>query len=64
LYASLNIIRLIIPRRMRLVGHVACTEEMINIYRMLACKVGGKRPRCRLNDNIEIDLQERVYDVH
>jgi hypothetical protein len=45
-------------RRVRLAGHVACTD----VYRVLVGKCGGKRPlgrdRRRLEDNIKMDLQK------
>jgi hypothetical protein len=32
--------------------------ESSDVYRVLVGKTGGKRPRCRLEDNIKMDLQE------
>ena len=44
------------------VGHVACMGERRVAYRVLVGKPEGKRslgrPRCRLEDNIQMDLQE------
>jgi hypothetical protein len=49
-------------RRMRWVGHVAHKGERRGVYRVLVGKSGGKRPlgrpRCRWEDNINMDLQE------
>jgi hypothetical protein len=67
LYASPNIVRLIISRRMRWAGHVALMGEENGVYRFLVGKPEGKRPLGRLRrrwvDNIRMDLQEmgRVY---
>jgi hypothetical protein len=62
LYCSPNIIRVIKSRRMRWARHVARMEERINVYRVLVGKPEGKRrlerPRCRWEDDIEIDLQK------
>jgi hypothetical protein len=44
LFSSLNIIRMINSRRMKLAGHVAGMEEKRNAYRMWVGKPGGKRP--------------------
>jgi len=47
-------------RRMRWAGHVACTEERRDVYRVLVGKPEGKRPlgrpRHRWEDNIKMDL--------
>jgi hypothetical protein len=47
---------------MRWAGHVARMEEKRNVYRLLLGKPEGKRPlgrqRCRLLDNIKMDLLE------
>jgi len=47
---------------MRWAGHVALMGERRGVYRVLVGKPEGKRPlgrpRCRLEDNIKIDLQE------
>jgi hypothetical protein len=61
LYASPNIIRVIKPRTVRCVGHVARMGEMRNAYRVLDGKPKGKRPlgrsRCRWDDSIRMDLK-------
>jgi hypothetical protein len=61
LYSSLDIIRVIKPRRMSWTGHVACMKEMRNVY-IFVGKPGGKRPvrrlRHRWEDNIKMDLRE------
>jgi hypothetical protein len=44
LYSSRNIIRMIEPRRMRWVGHVALMGEKTNACRVLIRKSEGKRP--------------------
>jgi hypothetical protein len=52
LYSSPRIIRIIMSKRMRLVGHVARMGEKRNVYRLLVGKPEGKRqlgrPRHRL----------------
>jgi hypothetical protein len=49
-------------RRMRWVGYVAQMGEMQNAYNILIGKPEWKsplgRPRCRWDDNIEIELRE------
>jgi len=54
---SPNIIRVIKSRRKKWAGHVAF------VYRVLVGKPEGKRPlrrpRCRWEDNIKMDLQEK-----
>jgi len=45
LYASPDIIRMIISRRMRWAGHVARIGKMRNAYKIFAGKSEGKRPR-------------------
>jgi len=61
-YSSPNIVRVIISRRMRWVGHVARMGEKRRAYRVLVGKPEGKRPmgrpRCRWVDNIRMDLQD------
>jgi hypothetical protein len=62
LYSSPDIIRQIISRRMRWVGHVACMGKRRNVYRVLVGKPDGKRPlerpRRRWEDGIKMDLRE------
>jgi hypothetical protein len=43
LYSSPNIIRVIKPRKIRLVGHVARMGERTGVYRALVGKPEGKR---------------------
>jgi len=69
LYFSRSIVGVIISRRMRWAGHVARMCERRGVYRVLVGKPEGKiplgSPRCRLEDNIKMDLQEvgcRVID--
>jgi hypothetical protein len=53
-------------RKMRWAGYVARMGEKRNAYRILVGKPGGKtplgRPRCRLVDNIKMDLREIGLD--
>jgi hypothetical protein len=62
LYSSSSIIRIMKSRRMRWAGHVARMGGKRNAYRLLVGKPEGKRPfgrpRCRLVDNIKMDLVE------
>ena len=62
LHSSPIIVRFMKPRRMRQAGHIARMEERRSLYRILVGKPGGKRPlrrpRCRWQDNIKMDLQE------
>ena len=62
LYASPNIVRVIKSRKMRWAGNVSRMEERRGVYRGLVGKPEGKRPlrrpRCRWEDNIKMDLQE------
>jgi hypothetical protein len=62
LYFSLNIIRVIRPRRLRWAGHVAHMGERRGAYRVLVGRPGGRRPLgrpgCRWEDNIKMDLRE------
>jgi hypothetical protein len=62
LYSSPNIVRVIKPRRMRWVGHVARKREGRGVYRVLVGRPEGKRPlgrpRRRWDDNRELDLGE------
>jgi hypothetical protein len=62
MYCSPYIIRAIISRRMRWVGHVARAMEKRGVYRVLVGKPEGKRPpgrpRRRWDDDIKWELQE------
>jgi hypothetical protein len=53
-------------RRMRWAGDVACMGESRGVYRTLLKKPDGKRPlgrpRHRLEDNINMDLQEMKFE--
>ena len=61
LYSSPNIIRNL-KSRLRWAGHVARMEQFRNAYSVLVGKPESKRPfgrpRCRLEDNIKMDLRE------
>jgi hypothetical protein len=57
LYSSPSIIRIIKSLRMRWAGHVAHVEEKRNAYSILVGRPVG-RTRCRLGDNIKMDLRE------
>jgi hypothetical protein len=63
---SLNIVRVIKSRRVRWAGHVAHMVEGRGFCRFLVGRPEGKRPlgrpRCRWEDNIEMDLMEIVID--
>ncbi|KAJ4448478.1 hypothetical protein ANN_10494 [Periplaneta americana] len=65
-YSSPDIIRNIKSRRLRWAGHVARMGGSRNAYRVLVGRAEGKgplgRPRCRLEDNIKMDLREVGYD--
>jgi hypothetical protein len=60
LYASPNIIREIMSRRMRWEGYVACMADMRNAHKILVGIREGKRPvarpKRRWEDNIRLDL--------
>jgi hypothetical protein len=62
LYSSPSIIRIIKAKRMRWAGHVAQMGEKRNAYRLFVGKPEERRPlgkpRCRLVDNIRMDLGE------
>jgi hypothetical protein len=62
LYCSPTIVRVIKLRRMRWAEHVAHMWEGRDVCRVLVGKPEGKkplrRPRCRWEDNIKMDLQE------
>ncbi|KAJ4433064.1 hypothetical protein ANN_15321 [Periplaneta americana] len=66
LYSSPDIIRNIKSRRLRWAGRVARMGESINAYRLLVVRPEGKRPlrrpRCRWEDIIKMDLREMGYD--
>jgi hypothetical protein len=66
LHASPNIVRVIIPRRMRWAGHVAHVGKGRGVYRLLVGRPEGKRPlgrpRLRWEDNIKLDLREIGID--
>jgi hypothetical protein len=61
-YPSPNIVRMIKPRRMRLVGHVARMGEGKVVYRVLVGKPERRRPlgrpRLRWEGNIRLDIRE------
>jgi len=57
LYASPNIIRVINPRALRWVWHIAHFGGMRSVYRILAEEPEEKRPRYRWEDNIKMDLR-------
>jgi hypothetical protein len=61
-YLLPSIIRMMKSRSMRWAGHVARMGEKKNAYRILVGKPEGNRPlgrpRCRLVDNIKMDLRE------
>jgi len=52
---------------MRWAGHVACTGESRDVYRVLVGKPEGKiprgRPSLRWEDNIMMDLQEMGWGL-
>ena len=54
--------RVVKSRKIRCAGHVARMAEGRGVHRVLVGKPEGKRPlgrpRCRLEDNIKMDLQE------
>jgi len=62
LYSTPIIVRVIISRIMRWVGHVAPKGEETGVYRVLVGKPEGRRtlgrPRRKWIDNIRMDLQE------
>jgi hypothetical protein len=55
-------VRVVKSRRMRWAGHLVRMGEERGVHRVLVGKPEGKRPlgrpRCRLEDNIKMDLQE------
>jgi hypothetical protein len=66
LYSSPNIVTVIKSRRMRWAGHVARMGEGRGVYRFLVGMPEGKRPlkrpRCRWEDNIMMDLRKIGVD--
>jgi hypothetical protein len=64
--SSLNIVRVMKSRRMRLAGHVALMGEGRGVYRVLVerpkCKRPLGRPRHRWEDNIKMDLRDIGID--
>ena len=62
LYSSLNIVRMIISRRVSWAGHVERMGDRRGIFRVLVGKPEGKRPlggpRRRWENYIKMDLQE------
>jgi hypothetical protein len=62
LYSSPSIVRVIKARRMRWVGHVACTGEVRGANNILVGRPEGRkplgRPRRRWEDNVKIDPRE------
>jgi hypothetical protein len=61
LYSSPSIIRVIIARRMRWAGHVACMGEVTGAYSILVGRPEGRRPlgrpRHRWENNINLNLR-------
>jgi len=55
-YSSLKIIRVIKSRRMNWAGHLICTK-MRNVHKIFISK-HERRPWCRWEDNIKMDLKE------
>jgi hypothetical protein len=68
LYSSLNIVRVIKSRRMRLARHVARMGEGRGVYRVVVGRSEGKRPlgipRRRWVDNIKMDLKDLLGEIH
>jgi hypothetical protein len=64
-YCSLNIVRVIKSRRMRLVRHVARVGRERGVYRVLVGNTEGKRPLGRPRRRWEIILRRifRRWDV-
>jgi hypothetical protein len=66
LYSSPNIVRVIKSRRMRWVGHVACMGEGRGVYKDSVGRPEARRPlrrpRCRWEDNVKMDLREIGID--
>jgi hypothetical protein len=57
LYSLPSIIRIIKPRKMRWMGHVARMGEKRNAYRLLVGKRSLGRPRHKWVDNIRMNLE-------
>jgi len=66
LYASPDIVRMIISRRMRWAGHVTRMREMRSASNTFFGKSEGKRPlgksRRRWEDNIRMDRWEKWWE--
>jgi hypothetical protein len=66
LYASPNIIRVIKSRRMGSTGNVARKEDVGNAYKIWLGKPERKRqlrrPKCRWEDNIRMNLRETGWE--
>jgi hypothetical protein len=66
LYSTPNVVRVIKSRRMRWAGHVARRGEGRIVHRLLVGRPEGKRPmrrpRCRWEYNIKLDLTEIEID--
>jgi hypothetical protein len=62
LYSSSDIIRMVKSRRMRWAGHAVHMGQMKNAYKIMVGKSKGKRPlkrpRCRWEDNIKMNIKE------
>jgi hypothetical protein len=62
LYSLPSIVRVVKSRRMRCAGHVERMGEERWVHRVLVGKPEGerplRRPRCRWEDNIKMDVQE------
>jgi hypothetical protein len=62
LYRSPNIVRVIKSKNLRWAGHVVRMEEGGSAYKILTAKPKGRRPlrrpRCRWEGNIRMDLKE------
>jgi len=62
LYCSPNIVRVIKSRRMRWAGHAKRLREKKGVYTVLVGNSEGKsplrRPSCRWNNNIKMELQD------
>jgi hypothetical protein len=64
LYASTNIIRVIISRRVRLAGHVARMGEMRSAYSILVGKPEeGKRPLGRSRCRWEVETRQHLRKI-